>query len=101
MFEWLKQETTDARFIMMVIFAFFLILVVVSAIIHSLRPQEYGPDPEPTPIKDGKGKHRDSTRKPDAHPKPNEERYQVRFVDKDEDGNGFFIDEKSGEVLTD
>lgn len=100
MYEWLKSETTDVRFILLVIFAFFIILVVVSTIVYSRRPQEFGPDPEPTPIKDGQGRHRDDKRKPDAQARPTEftpwtekERYRVRFED------GALIDEKTGEVL--
>lgn len=98
MYEWLLSETTDVRFILLVIFVFFIVLVVVSTIVYSRRPQEFGPDPEPTPIKDGEGRHRDDKRKPDARPrkhKPRQDgnRYRVRFEDD------VLIDEETGEVL--
>ncbi len=99
MYEWLLRETLDFRFILLVLFGFGLLCILVGAVAGGRAPQDFGPDPEPTPIKDGQGRHRDDTRKPDDKPRkytPRKEgtRPRVRFVDED-----ILVDEKTGEVL--
>lgn len=99
MWEWLKHECLNPGFLVLVMLGFAMLCVFVGAVAGGRAPQDFGPDPEPTPIKDGQGKHRDDTRKPDDKPRkytPRKEgtRPRVRFVDED-----ILVDEKTGEVL--
>lgn len=85
MYEWLLEQTTDVRFILLVIFAFFLLCIAVGVVWGMIA----GPE-----IPDGKGKRRATADTPDPERTEDGKRPRVRFVDEET-----MIDEKTGEVL--
>lgn len=97
MYAWLLKETLDVRFILLVIFGFFVLVGSIGAVHGYIK----GPQ-----IKDGTGKRRATPETPDPErapePEPETPRHNtVRFVDADEDGPAVFVDTETGEQLTD